>query len=430
MPIQRVPGEVPKGPPSPGDFPREMSAVLAENPFKKEVQTVLEGNTELGRFVKPLVDSLKALPPERQAESLESFSLIYEFFKTKEVDYSGFTREDALFMLTDPVGELIRRPSVYLHFAKRLGESIKVSAGSESETAIKELYIKRFSSQAWSKFVGNQARRGVGEQVVAAYPGEGIQVDDEELISQWMGKVHQDPGFCFRMVQLSSEIAHEFDEKYTLPLMPDYTRHCESKVSRAGMPPRGVFITDPPHAFGLSATTYQDSILVSMELGNVIKLPPLAREASFMLVEDNPAHRQWTVLLANVGNLSMYEPSRRLKPPDEYESGYGEGGEYKTAEFALKAINDRVSHDGRPPDVILSDIELGSGMNGIEFVKKVKREHPDVIILMLWTSNPLRYSLQVKELIDSGVISASFNKLDFDPRGFIDAVNNVLEKRK
>jgi RNA polymerase sigma factor (sigma-70 family) len=76
------------------------------------------------------------------------------------------------------------------------------------------------------------------------------------------------------------------------------------------------------------------------------------------IVEDNP------------GILNALEEVLRLD--DNYEWA----GSYATAEIAIKEIPDVL------PDVVLMDINLGTGLNGIDCVKKLKPLQPSVLYLM------------------------------------------------
>jgi RNA polymerase sigma factor (sigma-70 family) len=76
------------------------------------------------------------------------------------------------------------------------------------------------------------------------------------------------------------------------------------------------------------------------------------------IVEDNP------------GILNALEEVLRLD--DNYEWA----GSYATAEIAIKEIPEVL------PDVVLMDINLGAGLNGIECVKKLKPVLPSILYLM------------------------------------------------
>lgn len=76
------------------------------------------------------------------------------------------------------------------------------------------------------------------------------------------------------------------------------------------------------------------------------------------IVEDNP------------GILNALEEVLRLD--DNYEWA----GSFATAEIAIKEIPEVL------PDVVLMDINLGAGLNGIECVKKLKPLQPSVLYLM------------------------------------------------
>lgn len=76
------------------------------------------------------------------------------------------------------------------------------------------------------------------------------------------------------------------------------------------------------------------------------------------IVEDNP------------GILNALEEVLRLD--DNYEWA----GSFTSAEVAIKEIPEVL------PDVVLMDINLGAGLNGIECVKKLKPLQPSVLYLM------------------------------------------------
>jgi RNA polymerase sigma factor (sigma-70 family) len=76
------------------------------------------------------------------------------------------------------------------------------------------------------------------------------------------------------------------------------------------------------------------------------------------IVEDNPSI------------LSALEEVLKL------DDSYDWAGSFATAEIAIKEIPEVL------PDVVLMDINLGTGMNGIECVKKLKMVQPSVLYLM------------------------------------------------
>ena len=67
------------------------------------------------------------------------------------------------------------------------------------------------------------------------------------------------------------------------------------------------------------------------------------------------------------------------------------------------------------------------GGEGIELVRKMHKEHPDAIILMVYSSNPGAYDLE--SLRDEGVISGAWDKKEFKPHHMINTINEELKKR-
>ncbi|MFC2162824.1 hypothetical protein ACFLRF_04010 [Candidatus Altiarchaeota archaeon] len=410
----------------------DSKAILVDNPFQKEIDRVVNGETALGRYAKPLIEKLSALPADRlklhndrQDENLEVFRMIYDYFKENPIDLNEMGRDDALFLSTTRVGSIIRRPAVNKFFAKKLDDTLPEEDAADRQ--LKSAYLRRYEAQSWSRFVSEAWNPGLREKVMSAYPAEGIYVDDEAVQKEWESAIKMDPKKALNIVNRSAQLATDLEEKMIEPIEKTWFPLRDTMIAEASEKgSRNLFLTDPGHAFGLTSGVFQDSIIVGMELGDKMEMPNLVKPASFMLVEDNPAHREWTNVLDKVGGMSFYAPVDLDKG---LGTGNGEHGNYKTAERALASIDAHVAKGDKPPDVILSDIELGAGMNGIEFVKTIKAKYPDVTVLMLWTSNPNLYREDVSSLERAGTINASFNKLKFDPVEVVTRINQGLSPK-
>src|SRR5687768_2875522 len=82
----------------------------------------------------------------------------------------------------------------------------------------------------------------------------------------------------------------------------------------------------------------------------------------------------------NTINVAIIEDRRDIRDGlatlIEFTDGFNCTGKFGSMEEAIARIRHNL------PDVVLSDIGL-PGMDGIEGVRKLKEEHPDLIILML-----------------------------------------------
>ena len=85
-----------------------------------------------------------------------------------------------------------------------------------------------------------------------------------------------------------------------------------------------------------------------------------------MLIEDNPTFRELVKI-----NMQSQFPSMDII-------------EAKDGKEALERI------DSFPPNLIFMDIRL-PGQNGLELTKKIKAEHPDIIIIILTSYNLPEY---------------------------------------
>lgn len=192
-----------------------------------------------------------------------------------------------------------------------------------------------------------------------------------------------------------------------------------------------LFYTDPHHTFnaGDHLGWVLDSLNRQCKIKPIKGIPPLDREVALMIVEDNPFHTTWAELLDGVENLSRYVPDDKLKSGDMTTAEDESRGYYRTAERALSVIGGNIRRGGKIPDVLLADIELGEGMNGIQLVKELHRRYPDAIIMMMYSSNPGPYVEEIERLKTRGVISGSWHKKDFMPEKFVNAINQELRRR-
>lgn len=383
-------------------------------------------HTAFGKLIRPLVEQLKALPPEKQTESLETLKPIHDFVKNHRLPDTELTKDDVVFLITNKVGDLIRRPLLHTYFAQTLEDGIKVE--SESEKKVKDILVKAMGSAAWSKFAQEPE---LADRIAAQYPDGGVLVDYTRLTGEFSEAIKKTPMSSYLILLQATNLAERFHQDHAPQLYDDYNRWSELDPSEQ----KYRYYTDPDHPFsqGFDLMFARQQIQQDLGLDQTIKLPALVREASFMLVEDNPLHGLLADVLNPVENLVKYAPREEDKAANPLIQEAESKGLYASAERALEVMYNRVGGGGVAPDVILSDIELLGEMNGIRFVRGVYgRERAagrNPMILMLYSSNPGPYLAEIEKLKGEGIIMGSWHKKDFSPEKMIEAVNEELSRR-
>ena len=86
-----------------------------------------------------------------------------------------------------------------------------------------------------------------------------------------------------------------------------------------------------------------------------------------MMVDDHPVVR--------AGLRALLEADSRVEVVTEVDSG----------EAALAALDRLTTTEGRVPDLVLMDINLGTGIDGIETTRRLRAQHPGVQVLAVTT---------------------------------------------
>lgn len=418
-------------PPVPRDKPTDSNGLpqLKAHPFELPV------DTEFGKWAKPLVDQLKAFPTPRQTESLETFEIIWEYAKRNplpDIKLKDLKKEDAFFLMGDHVGGIIRRLVTYTLFSNELDKSIITERPEEAD--LKESLIKPFRLNAWSRFVEDEKLRA---QIRTAHPDAEIYCSISENLNAFETLVKTClPTSVNGMMVKAEEIGMTY-ENIGDEIMPEYLRLKEAAKEQGQESP---FHTDPHHLFkvGFGLSSYlrlADRVLGKGWYGE--NLPPLLREVTIMLVEDNPLQALWLRDLMGVKNLSAYTPCEEDQSTDPLIRVDESIGHFRNGERALEIILNKTSKGGPPPDVVQADIELGDPkkhMNGVEFVRRLyKREREsdrEPMMFLLYSSRPDLVEQAIIDLGEEGItLIGHWNKFDFTPKKLIEAINAELKRR-
>ncbi|GEM_PF-1673908 len=456
-----------------------------KHPFAESVGRVLRGETALGERIQPLLHDLsqRALNGGLNAlePSAESFTAIYGFLRDRDLSDIDLGKDDLLFLTTTNLGDLLRRPIINTWVAGRLDRDIQVEEDPGNQ--IKELLLRIIKSSAWSKFIDSQGvldhilehhaednvfvdMAGLVTQVRAAIESGGNLSDlassSNDAIRQWEERylsglsqyVDAAPSSAFLVVdhraldesfKLSPALASEVLDrmmKLTVDYRNAYGALIDEEYEHQGHP---LFKTEPGHAFGQSATLngiYQSTIAV-MKRKQSGRTLSLNRELSVLICEDNPAHMGIFAGREEVENWVMYSPHPECPDPVlygpqpknvgmteaniEHLKREEETGIIRAAERAQQVIKFNVEHEGKPPDILVTDIELDGSMDGLELIRHLKEKYPEMIVYYSMTSNYRRYMDELAQRLNTFLadktVRHGWDKDHLSLEGFVDQVN-------
>ncbi len=411
--------------------PKKIKELLAhEKDIRRQTDKVMRGETEFGRRFNPLIDQLTALPEDRQKESIETFKLIHPHLKQTDFSELELGKADLLFLLTTKVGNLLRRPVLHHTFTAKVDKEVK--ATTPEEQRIKDILLPVFRGSSWSKFVESPffqqyAKRELVEDQVYMNIEKSANkfksamrqavAASETGTSDLLNKMHQ-IGVRF-MDDNSKEIVDEF---YAEENTPYHDRNVH-------------FNSDAWHPFNqfMDVQAIMGSLQVEKKRqlkGGQPFLPPVVREQSIMILEDNPIHHMFFDGMRHVENLKGYAPHEKDQwPHDEsLKRDSEQGGKYDSAERALEVIQGNVRGGGTPPDLLMTDIELAGKKNGIQLVRDVHKRWPETVICMMYSSNVPFYQKDIDALKKDGLILEHWHKKDFSLGSMIQRINRELEK--
>lgn len=392
--------------------------------FHEEVtaarEAVLGGKTQMGTFLKPLLDDLSKV--ERLIPIEETFKIVHDFFKGKSLADIKLTPPDVLCLLTDPTANFIRKLVINKHIADRFDKEFTVTG--DSEQRVKGSLLTLMSGLAWSDFGQNPHLR---KKIIDTAP-EDVCMHPTAASERIKSAASSNPGLALSAFDSLLHIADEVSGAQVPMLLNDFN------LDYGGSPKGEMhFLTEPGHAFkaGLIVGMYKNSTLRHLQEGKS-RLYNFVKPCRFMLVEDDVHYLFWATILDGAENLIRCQPPEGMRTGNTDIDDEEKRGFYRTAERARDAI---YSTPGTPPpDLILADIELGPGMNGLDFIEEVYRRETEAgrkpIILMAYSSNPAPYQERIKRLQDAGIIKGAWNKKDFSYELMVDETNKILAETR
>lgn len=368
---------------------------------------------------------------------------LYSFFIEKSPAHLGslqLYQGDALYLMSDPIGNILRRPFVaaYLAAAARL----EVPCSSDAEP-VRDLLLDCVVKMGFSKFFGRGSRQ-LTAQIESRHTGQSGYFDHEKVIERFEREAQATPDVVgpyvydldvWAMSHTSRLIALEGGVFAQIQVAREGARK-----NGASLPP-SPFYSDAGHVFNAWEIVRVFRYHVDETLEPLIAAKRLPCDVSVMVVEDNrffawaiDEYRNCPQMRPFVSSGEWIEARAAMAPKDE-SLGVRielERGWFKNAEDALDCLLDGLIH-GRAPDVIFIDIELGSGMNGLEFARlaheKCLAAGKDLKIMFATSSNLSFYQEAVADLQSQGIIKSSRTKAAFYLPHVIDELAEMLREK-
>ena len=412
-----------------------------EHAFSDSVDKVISGATQFGERIQPLLREFNRLSKEGKLtegkHTPESFEAIHDFLKGRDFSDIQFENEDIVFLLSTPIGDVMRRPFIHTVYADKAAK--EVDPGSEIGKRVVDKALKIVKASGWSKFIDTKE---CCDHILKHHKDENIFMDVGEAVLD-LGDSMKD--------KVSSRLKGNIFEKDVGELLNvDFVESSEAlgRLQRhakkflddnaAKMPDNYLsqekFYSDPGHAFAqamdINAMCYEAEFRLHKRQSKS-KLR-LKRKATLMVVEDNEIHQMFFNKKDDTENLSDYTPDEKGNVGDRLDSKIRHDGFYVSAESALKTIDDNVKKGGKPPDFVITDIELAGTMNGLEMIDRIHEKYPDTTVFMVYSSNIKKYSDdesgKLHETLAKNHVIGGWSKQEFTFEKALAAMNEYIAK--
>jgi len=421
------------------------------HPFASNIRRVLDGKTKFGRLIQPLLADLRKLRSSGGfngfQEDIDTFRVIHDFIGKTELAGVSFEKDDVLFLLTTDVGDWVRRPLLHTAFAAKLDAEVK--ADNRAAQRIKEMILPLLRAAAWSKFVDKPEVRN---DITREYPDEKIFVDFAEAVERMTpDEIQRRPYQPVAELALAKRADEVFDESVRVSLascadvveqmlrigigyqdnakLVDHEYYSYWKTGDLGP-----FKTDPGHAFNqvMDLVAFQQGVESRFYDDELREFPELKiKDATLMVVEDNSLHQLYFLPVQNgrVKNLRMYAPMEQVAASDKKQIRMESKGCFTTATRALEVMEGNLKSGGKLPTILIADQELADKEYGTDLIEAVHKRWPDMIICMIYSSNPDAHKKRLDELRDRGIKFLQFHKDGFNVRAMVEKVNEVYGEK-
>lgn len=352
---------------------------------------------------------------------------LHHFFIDSPPDNLGklsLHQGDVLYLMSDPVGNILRRPFVAAYLAATARLQVPCSPAAE---AARDILLDCVGKMGFSKFYGSGSAK-LKAEIDSRYPEQSASFDPAQVIDTFKNHAQANPNVVGPYVydldvwaqshtrQLIALEGGVFNQLYRA------TREAANNGAELGTFP---FFADAGHVFNAWETVRLFRYHVDKTLEPLIAAKTLPCDVSVMVVEDN---RFFAWAIQEFRHCPQMRPFVSSKEWIDQRAAQASGfqgasdkidllnGWFKNAEEALECLLDGIQN-GKIPDVMFIDIELGCGMNGLEFAQRAHemcREAGKHVRIMFVTSSNLGfYREALEELQRQGIVKSSRTKAAF-----------------
>lgn len=189
MEQERKPASKPVEAAAPGEMTGLLPFRLDEWDAKKAREIFLSGRTDLGKIFAPLVKDLDAMSWRLKKDfrnyecddwwekTMQHFEAVHRHMGRVDLTDAKLEVEDLVFLMSDKVGALLRRPILKTWLADKLKKELVTEGTSERDFTAS--IVQWMRAQAWSNFVNDKE---IGQQVREQYPD--VLMDEDKLATQ------------------------------------------------------------------------------------------------------------------------------------------------------------------------------------------------------------------------------------------------------
>jgi hypothetical protein len=406
--------------------------------------------TQLGSVLQPLFRRFNELSRDGAIKEpevgKETFEAVYGFMKSADFSEVQLTRQDMLFLLTTRLGELVRRPILHTLYAQQA--AAEVDPGSKAGQKTKDMALALLQANGWSRFIQDEATR---KHILQTHPNEGIFIDvakeTQRLTSQIAGgdDNQSDAKYAANDILtkttdslISEDLTNSTEALNRLMVHGIAFKRKYELLIQSGDYKKARFYSENGHAVAVGMDIRamwnhaEANIIEKTVSGKKLKLKA---KRTLMVVEDNPLHHLFFTKAEKTKRLTVYAPNKADDKSSivDFDDLSMRQGFYKSAESALRTIDENVAAGGKPPDYLITDIELAGTMNGVELVKKIHEKYPDTVVFMVYSSNMDRYMQDgesgLSDLLAKDYVIGSWDKSRFTFEQAVDVMNKDISSK-